>query len=301
MKGTITQFDLALLPKVSREELEFRKLFPHFAVDADALSSIINDALASIETPDLKRLSLRLESARLETTASALSVLDPNQLCVFASLADLALPAVLVIGRPLAKELVYSLLGSENEIESGTGQLTPIEEGVFSFILSTVLFALHEQLSERLGLSVRLGSLTSLATVHDVFANESRVINLSFRTDLEPSHNGIQLIIGAHPALSAFFQNSAYNEDCVARGFERVHNASVRLSAVVGEIKLGLDELESLQVEDIVLIDKSGAKEIGGALSGHLEAALGDPAFVRLPAQISVSEAGHYTLQMANA
>jgi hypothetical protein len=299
MKGTITQFDLKHLPKISGAEIAFSKQFSDLKINVDAVNQAIGEAFNTIE-PDLMRsATFSLKTCLIEKKEKALCSIDDKKFAIFGSLADEGIPFGLFIERRTAKELVYQLLGSEPESHI-QDQVTGIEEGVFAFLLTTVLNALRHELVDKFGVSTRLGSLGEGNTASGIFAAESHLIAFSFSLTIKETTSEVRLLVAAHPALSTLLRSEDTSDEIVELGILRAGNAQVSASLVVGEISLSVNELGSLQEGDVVLLEKPNVIMTGNVLNGELDLLLGKSPSQSLKAHLSTSDSGRYSLQISN-
>jgi len=299
MKGTISPFDFSQLPKISRAKLLSSRATADFHLDIDDVNSTLRGLLQNSEAPLFSNYPLILKSHSFVKGDLALESSSESKTTVQGFLTNEAIPFALSLQKQDAKLLVHHLLGGDTSLASGS-DLTPIEEGVFTFLVTSVMHAIREHFLDGFGLSLRLAPMESTIQ-REIFHSSSQVLELSFQVDLPARTIKINLLVDAHQSLLSLFVKPRPSSDLLSNTLELVQAASFPVTAHIGEFSLSADELLSLEVDDIVLLDSSGIKLDSNVLSGEMTCNIGEPTFESIRGRLSLSESGNYFLAVSKS
>lgn len=302
MKGDIVRSIFSDLPKVSRAELALAGLFSSSSINIDSINDLLHDALNQLAPIPREKLGLRFLSCRLESRSKALSILGNDSFCVLGNISNEKVPFALNISQRIVIELVYLLLGSETEAPSKKTTLSPVEEGIFSFMLSLTLGVVQNYLVDLLGTSIHLGPLEKELNAASAFSSYPQIVTLSLDLAVDGTRSDIDIIIAAEPLGKILSRSAATEEnlETTKRGIGRAVDVKSDLSAIVGQLALAPDDLKALEVDDIVVLESSRVKMSGSALSGELDCIFGNPLFATATARLSLSQKGRYVMQLFN-
>jgi|GEM_PF-5555685 len=302
MKGAISQFDLSTLPKVSRAELALHKLMSGFHLDIDALNTDLSAALASIEPSIFTNSPLFLRSFCFVKSELALSWFGADTVTVHGYLgAAETFRFAISLERQSAKALVHQALGGSARGTDATpaseSDLTPIEEGIFTFLVSSVIFAIKTRFLDGRGLSVRLAPLESEDA--GFLSSSSHALEMAFQLGPVDKKAEVKLLVEAHPNLLSLFQKPNTRDLVLGDASMRASQVRIPFCARIGEISLSAGELASLEVDDVIVLDQTGVKLDSDALSGDMICHIGDPTFETVRGRLSSSLTGNYSCEIS--
>ena len=291
------QFDLTHLPKVSRAELAFQKQKSQLQLDLDAPARLVTETLGNVEPKLFDGAVFRFKTGSLEKRERTLHALETTSLHLFGALPALNSSLLLCVPQKTAKELVYSLLGSTASTSSGDDSLSAIEEGIFTFIVTTVLAALQPHL-DALGVAVRLTPLAQVNDASYLMGTSASFIVLDFEMTFQETTRDIRLVLENTPALLTLFETPYTNtHNDLKTGLNRAGNAQVAMSVSIGEASILVKDLDALQVDNIIVLDRTGTRFQSSTLFGVVDCQIGDPLVATLKAELIVLESNHYALQ----
>ena len=220
--------------------------------------------------------------------------------------------ALLEVDLLIAQQAINKLLGGNAEDADGQRPLSEIEDGVFSFVLLKILHVLQDEAAAEKQVSLKLegvhGTLESLA---ERFAVDAPMVCLSFKLFFDVKVGFARVYLPESFVRDAFPENPPSEGPGLARWLVRlkeridvVRLLSAPLCVEVGRIGLQITDVESLEVDDIILVEDSevrvvaGDEDEPGVLTGRVQARLGDGHRGVITGTLVVGDSGRYEVQI---
>lgn len=267
MAKKLRRFRWSSLPKLSRQHVRvMNALLAHFP-----------------QTPFERGFKMRLREALepvlhadVDVWLSGVDVIDGG--AIGQRLAEPCCTAVLgLVGRsekalveidlPSAQSAIDKLLGGDGADVDQNRALSEIEEGVFSFIVLKSLAVIQETLGGERQIALKLeGFHGSLTTLQQRFDLDDQFAVLTFKLFIDKAVGVLRLYLPRAlvdnefsaswptegPALQRLMQSYADRKEMV-----RLFRAP--LSIEVGRLSLAMNDLDTLDTEDIVLVEQTDA------------------------------------------
>jgi flagellar motor switch protein FliM len=300
MKGSETKFDFSNLPKLSRAHLTLAKIFSASDVTDELINKKLSEVLSHLDPIPSEKLSLEFRSCEIDSKKKALSLLGRDSLFVFGDFSKENIPFVVEIPERTVIELVYILLGSQADISSKKTVLTPIEEGIFSFVLTLVANALQKQFFNNAEIGIHFSALESCSSAVEILEPHAQILNFVFELGIEQSKSQIRVLVAAtqnYPLVN-MVQPPQEVKSAVERGIQRASETFFICSATIGQFSLAKEELNALEVDDVVVLESSRVELHQKTLSGQISCQLGAPPFANANAHLFLAPEGHYSIKL---
>lgn len=258
----VRPFDFSKLPKLSIRQLmitqNLLQRFPQFS-DAGAIAPAFLEPLSR----DLG-LSLRLRFAGFSESSLSdfMASLPSPCVAVLLKLMPTEQRMVLEVDYFLARILIDRLLGGAGEFPQELTPFSPIEEGVFEFLILKVLSQLKEIPGRESVASLRVMKVlheSKLLADPSVSVGEMGCV-MKFFLGISEERGGYVHIYFPHPLVEGLFLGEdelPAEEEDLQKGVERVGHIKTSLAAEVGRVNLLASELAQLEKNDVILFDES--------------------------------------------
>jgi flagellar motor switch protein FliM len=207
--------------------------------------------------------------------------------------------ALIWIDSMLAHTLIDRILGGEGEVPTEIKSLSPIEEGVFQYLILKSMSEIHQASAESAPIHFRLERIvkSQKELVEMTYADIPAVI-LNFRVQVGTCL-GFFVLVLPHPLIEGAFlsrspldQNQNHQEYQYAlKRFEQMGHARTSLWAEVGSVSLTMAEKNQLEKGDVILFDQTNCQWAGSHLGGNVILRVGEGRGGGFLAQVVSSEA----------
>lgn len=202
----------------------------------------------------------------------------------------------------IAQLCINRLLGGQEDELDPQRPLSEIEDGVFSFILLKILHLLHQNAHEEYKLMPKLeGIISTPVDLSQKVTTAEPWICINFRlfADVQVGYCRVMLPQGL---IQDAFPVEVPNVGPAAARYRRRQNdrldliSSLRTSfcAEVGRMSLPIEDLQSLDKGDIVLVEQTDLRLVDGLLQGLAECRIGKGNSGALRGQYEIGDNGEY-------
>ena len=219
--------------------------------------------------------------------------------------------ALIEVDLAIAQQVIDKLLGGSAEDTDGQRPLSEIEDGVFSYVLLKVLQLLQEEAAKEKELALKLeGVHGTLASLRERFAVDAPLVCLSFKLFFDTKVGYCRVYLPESLVKDAFPDTPSAEGPGLKRWLHRLQDRidvvrlmSAPLAVEVGRIGLQMSDVESLEVDDIVLVEDSEVRfdadsQGPGKLSGRVRCRIGDGHRGIITGALVVGEGGRYEVQI---
>lgn len=302
MKGDISTFEYSGLPKISKVDLAFAETLATSAIDLESINRILKHAIREMTPISSGEPQLTMTSCVCEKKSVALSTISNHAYSTFGNISGKNIRFLIELKKHAVKSAVYSLLGDNDHSLSREAELTPVEEGIFSFILSLFQEALHNHLTSLFHSPIRLGSFVSHANPEAFFHNDEELVHFSFNLTIANASSTGCLLLSAAEFLTALKanQDSARLNKIVSDGMNRASEASIVLRTKLASLEIAKEQLLDLKIGDVILLDRNELNlNDDERLNGEVFCEFGEPVFAASKAFLSSSVTNKYALQLS--
>ena len=299
MQGNITPFKFSNLPKISKESAQLSRVFEKGAINIDNINSLLRRCLSDLEPFSADNLQLHLRCVDIQTKKLALTFIGSDTIVLGGIISGKDTQFAICIDERSVIDLVYLLLGNKADLPREKSVLTPVEEGIFSFIVTIIFDTVQQQITDQIGGQLALAPLDQNIVASELFAQEGHLLNMSFDLEIKGRSRRINILLPTQKAVS-LLKTSTLNDGSEAKekGLKRASSFECPLSVSIGQVALDVQQLNSLQVGDIVILEDSFVKMTDGALNGQANCRV-EAQDLRVGAgQISISKEGRYRITL---
>jgi len=310
MAKKLRRFRWSSLPKLSRQHVRvMNALLAHFPQTPfeRGFKTRLREALEPVLHADV---DIWLSSVDVtEGSAIGQRLAEPCCTAVL-GLVGRAEKALVEIDLPSAQSAIDKLLGGDGADVDQNRALSEIEEGVFSFIMLKSLAVIQETLGGERQIALKLeGFYGSLATLQQRFDLDDRFAVLTFKLFIDKAVGVLRLYLPSTlidnefsaswptegPALERLLLSYADRK-------EMVRLLRTPMSIEVGRLSLAMNDLDTLDTEDIVLVEQTDASigrndddaDAPSFLQGTVTCRVGDGAHGTLLGTLGVGVNGRY-------
>jgi|GEM_PF-961134 len=281
---TILPFAFEGLKKISRKSLEIEMGLLNF-IPFSSAENIFKKALEDFLSQQFN-LNAKIQLERFEEGDLAEFIKGLPDPCLVAVLGLQPVPAkaFLWIDSVLAMTLIDRVLGGVGEIPTELRTLSPIEEGVFQYLILKSLAEIFQAAQESAAVHFRLEQIAKSQKDFKSFAQEGvPVIVLNFRVQVG-SCVGFMILALPHPLVEGAFlsRGPLENPDRLQEyeyglnRFEQMGHIRSQFWAEIGAVSLTLSEKNQLEKGDVILFDQTQCQMAGGHLTGNVVLRVGD-------------------------
>jgi flagellar motor switch protein FliM len=281
---TVVPFSFRGLKKISRRDLEIESglwNFLPFTSSENLIKKVLEDFLSKQFNLTAKIQLERFEEGQLSEFVKSLP--EP---CLVPVLGVQPIPskAFAWIDSVLAMTLIDRVLGGIGEIPTEIRTLTPIEEGVFQYLILKALGEIFQVSQESAAVHFRVEQIAKTQKELTPFVQEDQsVILLNFRIQVGSCLGFIVLAL-PHPLVEGTFlargpleQPERMQEFEYSLGrFDQMGHVRSHLWVEIGSVSLTMAEKNQLEKGDVILFDQTSCQMTGGHLSGNVVLRIGD-------------------------
>ncbi|MDA0712652.1 MAG: hypothetical protein O2897_01520 [bacterium] len=298
MSTEVKKFHFSDLPKLTRLQVQVNNLFYSKLVDFDKVndwekifSTTCSDTLQTAATITLDNM----ESFKARDYFNRISAHDC--LCV-SSLPPQS--GLFFIDTPadLTKDLIYRVLGKDNETPNDDQALSEVEKGIFTYIVIKIIATLKSE-KNLLG-NNQVQILQTLqyddALKHHV-DEESILTILNFKLRLEQQTFFFRIILTAELITNLAKLTPTANHNLQ---LAKIRAAAVkeRIIVEVGQVALKAKDYKTLDIDDIIVLEESDLhlKQLG--LKGEVFCKIGESEFGSFTGNLLITPNGRYAVQV---
>lgn len=296
---TVKPFAFHGLKKLKRHDLELENAVLNYL----PFSSHDNIAKKSIEDFLAKQFNVESEIHLEKFDQGFLGdfVRNLSEPCLVAVMGVQPLPtkALLWIDSVLALTLIDKILGGEGQVPTEIKSLSPIEEGVFQYLILKALSEVHQASQDSAPVHFRLEKIIkSTKELGEMSQSEVPVVVLNFRIRVG-SCLGFVVLTLPHPLVEGTFlkrgpldqperlQEYQYG----LKRFDQMGHVRTHLWGEVGSVSLTVAEKNQLEKGDVILFDQTNCQWAGNHLGGNVILRVGEGRGGGFLAQVVSSEA----------
>src|SRR4029434_6409932 len=281
---TILPFAFEGLKKISRRHLEIEAgLFNFLPITSsdNVFKKVLEEFLSKQFNLNAKIQLERFEEGDLGEFIKGLP--DPCLVSVL-GLQPVSAKAFLWIDSVLAMTLIDRVLGGVGEIPTELRSLSPIEEGVFQYLLLKSLSEIFQAAQESASVHFRLEQVAKSQKELKVHGQEDvPVVLLHFRVQVG-SCVGFTVLAFPHPLVEGAFlsRGPLENPDRLQEyeyslnRFEQMGHIRSQFWAEIGSVSLTLSEKNQLEKGDVILFDQTQCQMACGDLTGNVVLRVGE-------------------------
>jgi flagellar motor switch protein FliM len=216
--------------------------------------------------------------------------------------------ALVEVDLTLAQHAIDKLLGGNAEDTDNQRPLSEIEDGVFSYVLLKVVQQLQGDVAADRDVTLKLeGVHGTFASLRERFDVDGSFLCLSFRVFVDVKVGFARVFLPEALVRDAFPDEPPTEGAPLQRWLRRlkervdvVRLLSAPLVVEVGRISLQITDVESLEVEDIILVEQTEVRIEGGGdgepgtLTGRVQCRLGDGHRGVIAGNVVLGESGRY-------
>ncbi|MBL7685698.1 MAG: hypothetical protein JNK65_06665 [Deltaproteobacteria bacterium] len=279
---TILPFAFKGLQKISRRELEIeRGLFNYlpFATKDYVIQSALEGFLSKQFNLEAK---IRLERIEEMRNADFIRLLPEHCLVGVLGIQPVTSKAMMWIDSVLAANLIDRVLGGKGDLLSELRSFSPIEEGVFQYLILKTLSHVYEATQDSTPVHFRLDRVAkSPKELTDLSSEDSSVL-VHFRVQVGTCIGFVALCF-PHPFIEgAFLQHEPLDHPGTQEyslGLQRFDSVSfikTQVWAEIGNVSLTISEKNQLEKGDVILFDQTQCQMSGPHLSGNVILRVGE-------------------------
>lgn len=280
-ESQVRPFDFSKLPKLSSRHLlinaRLMGLFPQFSQSSEIAPTFLEPLSRDLGVP----LSLQFSGFTESSLSEFIATLPQPVIAVVFRLMPTEQRMILEVDDSLARLLVERLLGGQIDYPTERSAFSPVEEGVFEFLLLKVLSRLKDTPGMEGPSALRIARL-----VHEPkLLAESSVAGemgcvMKFYLGVSEGRGGYLRMYFPHPLVEGLFPHGSadveLSADDLAKGIERVGHIKTALWAEVGRVHLMSSELAQLEKDDVILFDEALAIKGPHGVTGKAVLRVGD-------------------------
>jgi flagellar motor switch protein FliM len=296
---TVKPFAFHGLKKLKRHDLEVEKALLNylpFSSHENLAKKAVEDFLTQQFSAEANIQLERFEEGRLSEFVKNLP--EP---CLVAVLGVQPMPvkALIWIDSLLAQTLIDKILGGEGEVPAEIKTLSPIEEGVFQYLILKSMAEIHQAAGDSAPVHFRLEKIVkSQKELGEMAHAETQSVILNFRVKVGTSLGFVALIL-PHPLVEGAFLSrtpldqpeSGQEYQYGLKRFEQMGHVRTQLWAEVGSVSLTMAEKNQLEKGDVILFDQTNCQWAGSHLGGNVILRVGEGRGGGFLAQVVSSEA----------
>lgn len=296
MRGTPTAFSFNGLPHLSRSQVRLSSYLDALQSRLGSLDAIVPQLEQKLSESLNQTVLVRFVSASLQNGSTIPEINSASLFCVGLRFTRNWVPATLCIPTPSARKLIHGFLGIENETTDAQ-PLTALESGIFDYLCANALMETRQALTS-LGELV-LERRTDQEQALSWLKNTDAVLQIDLTLELGSHKHAFSVLLAADGVKELLWETANTSDsNPTEKGLERIAHVKVPIRFEVGQVSLGHDELQSLEVDDIIVVEASHLKLKENTLVGSLEATVGVPQVGTLNGPISIGKDGRYLFQI---
>jgi flagellar motor switch protein FliM len=207
--------------------------------------------------------------------------------------------ALLWIDSMLASTLIDQILGGKGDIPTEIRSLSPIEEGVFQYLILKTLSEIHQASQDSAPVHFRLEKIVkSQKELAALTQTDTSAVILNLRIQVG-SCLGFVVLALPHPLIEGAFlkrdpldqQERLSEYQFGLKRFEQMGHVRTHLWAEVGGVSLTMAEKNQLEKGDVILFDQTSCQWAGNHLGGNVILRVGEGRGGGFLAQVVSSEA----------
>jgi len=296
---TVKPFAFSGLKKIRRRDLEIERALLNylpFASHENLAEKAVEEFLFKQFNVEAKIQLEKMEEGLLPEFVKSLS--EPCLVAVL-GVQPIQAKALLWIDSMLALTLIDRILGGEGQVPTEIKSLSPIEEGVFQYLILKTLAEIHQASQDSAPVHFRLERIVkSQKDLADMTHTEIPAVVLNFRIQVG-SCLGFVVLTLPHPLVEgAFLKRNPLDQP--ERGqeyqygmgrFDQMGHVRSQLWAEVGSVSLTIAEKNQLEKGDVILFDQTNCQWAGNHLGGNVILRVGEGRGGGFLAQVVSSEA----------
>lgn len=296
---TIVPFSFQGLKKLSRRDLEMEAAllnFLPFVSQENVVKKSMEEFLArqfNLET------ALQLEKFEEGNFADFLQMVPDPCLVAVLGVQPVPLKAFAWIDSVLAATLIDRVLGGSGDLPADLRPPTPIEEGVFQYLVLKAIGQIYQACGESAAVHFRLEKIAkSQKELIPLGPEETPMVLLNFRVKVGPTL-GFVVVALPHPLIEALFLSRQPLEhpdrlqeyEYSVRRFDQMGHVRTPLWVEIGAVSLTLSEKNQLEKGDVILFDQTNCQMMAGHLGGNVIVRIGEGKGGGFLAQVVSAEA----------
>lgn len=302
MARKLRRYKFSGLPRLSRQQVEVTNaLLAH--LPQTPFEGGFKDKLREVVEP--------LVHADIDLWLDNVTDIEPGQL--FAHLAEPTCVALVAlqpkpyqllveVDLTVAQQAIDRMLGGNAEDTDGQRPLSEIEEGIFSFVLLKVLQLAQQTYGSEQQLALKLSGVAGgrEALEARVQADQAWIV-VGFKLFFDLEVGFAKLYIPADLVRAEIAEARPSAGPALSRKLRRIQGLLPRVAALrvpltveLGRIPFTLQDLESLESGDIVLVEDAQVRLSDGVLGGPVIGRVGRGAHGTLQGSLTVGESGAY-------
>ncbi|MEW6605874.1 MAG: FliM/FliN family flagellar motor switch protein [bacterium] len=295
MKNTknITLFSFNHLPRITYDELYLIKGFSDYLSATNFEDDFIKKLCLALEEYMHTPVKIKIIKIKRESFEGYKNTLPEFPVCGIINIYALDKKVGVEIDPELSLCLINRLLNLNEKEENLclSKPLTDIEEGILEYLLLKVMRFLHQSLtielrlerlsthSEDLNLLIRDGDLEVVIMLFEISLGEEKgFVNLLFPLSLVQS-----LLIESNKKSSGFFEHSRWVQ---------IEDLTIPVRAQIGEVSLSFQDIENLEINDVILLDKYTIEVGERGLKGEVSFQIGEGNIERVKGEIVSADNG---------
>ncbi len=300
MSTTAKLFYFSDLPKISKEEMRLNNLFYSRFVFPEKKEQLTMDVGTALQTLLQTTTTFTLDNIALQKTKFYLDSLQNNNCITIITFPPNTGVFFLDMPSEFAKTIVYRVLGKEDSVSGNDPEMTEVEQGIFTFVILKLLSALQASQNKDLGGQfqvIKIGQGSQTLSSH--LSDDASLILVNFKVMINQQIYFLRLIVPPEllQSLTASVQNID-RQSTLKLGAKRAFAVQVPIIAEVSQISLHKSDFESLDVDDIIVLETNQVHLKSPGLTGDLHCKIGDQEFGSFKGTLLLTKSGRYAIQV---